>query len=505
MTASPPAPTPSNATPSAWGLSWPLLIFVLAWLWAIALPTQHPSLGDPDTYWHLAAGRWILAHQAVPNGDPFSHSMPGAAWTAHEWLTEVIFAKVHAWAGWSGLVALAALAFAAMLAYVTRFLLRRMEPIHALLFVMLTAFLTMSHLLARPHILAWPLIVLWFGSLIDAVETRHAPPWWLPAVMVLWANLHGSFTLGLVLGGALAAEALWLAAPGQRLATLKPWARFMLLAALASLATPHGWNTWLFTLHVMSLSLSLKVIGEWKSADFQRLQPLEIWLLLVFALALLGRFKLTLPRTVLLLGLLHMALKHSRYASMLGMVGTLLIAAPLARTWAASATTTNHAAGLDRLFALLAQPARRATLAVALGLAVAAAAALGAWRGHRPLDNVTPATALQAARTAGAGQLPGAVLNSYNFGGYLIEQGVPVFIDGRADMYGDDFVRAFLYATGLHTRAALLELLDKHRIGWTLLTPGTPAIAVLDALPGWRRVHDDSIAVVHVRAAETGR
>ena len=47
-------------------------------------------LNDPDTYLHIAAGRWMLAHRALPFADPFSHSMPGASWVPHEWLAEFI-------------------------------------------------------------------------------------------------------------------------------------------------------------------------------------------------------------------------------------------------------------------------------------------------------------------------------------------------------------------------------------------------------------------------------
>jgi hypothetical protein len=51
------------------------------------LATYSPQvLGDGDTWSHIATGQWILAHGAVPRADPFSHSMPGAPWTAHEWI-----------------------------------------------------------------------------------------------------------------------------------------------------------------------------------------------------------------------------------------------------------------------------------------------------------------------------------------------------------------------------------------------------------------------------------
>ena len=56
-------------------------------------------LNDPDTYLHIAAGRWMLAHAALPVHDPFSHSLAGATWVPHEWLAEIILAVVYDLAG----------------------------------------------------------------------------------------------------------------------------------------------------------------------------------------------------------------------------------------------------------------------------------------------------------------------------------------------------------------------------------------------------------------------
>jgi hypothetical protein len=103
---------------------------------------------------------------------------------------------------------------------------------------------------------------------------------------------------------------------------------------------------------------------------------------------------------------------------------------------------------------------------------------------------------VQAALRSGA---HGPVLNEYGFGGYLIYSGVPVFMDGRADMYGDALLKRQIDALMLRDPADLPRLLNDYRIGWTLLSPGTPALASLDQLPGWRRVHTDAVAVVHVR------
>src|SRR5690242_1280632 len=73
-------------------------------------------LGDPDTYWHLATGEWILRHWAVPHVDPFSYTFIGRPWIAQEWLSETLMALAFRAGGWSGVMLFSAMAYAATLA-----------------------------------------------------------------------------------------------------------------------------------------------------------------------------------------------------------------------------------------------------------------------------------------------------------------------------------------------------------------------------------------------------
>src|SRR5476651_1006198 len=163
-------------------------------------------LADPDTYSHIALGRWILQHQAVPSVDPLSQTMRGEHWVAFEWLSQVAYAAALWLGGWTGVIALAAAALAAAFGLLTRFLLRQWQPVPTLIAVLAAFVLASPHILARPHVLALPLMVAWVASLIRAVDEKRSPPWHMLPLMTMWANLHGSFTFGLAMVGAVEGE-----------------------------------------------------------------------------------------------------------------------------------------------------------------------------------------------------------------------------------------------------------------------------------------------------------
>lgn len=481
-----------------WLFSWPLIAAVYTYVFFLS--RGQDMLLDGDTYSHIAAGKWILEHGLVPAQDPFSHTMRGADWTAFEWLSQVVLALAHQWGGWTGLVAFTAFTFAVTVALMTRFLLRSLEPIHALLFVGAAISMTASHVLARPHMMAMPILMAWTIELVRASEQRRAPSLWLLPLMTLWANLHGGFTLGIAFVVAFMLEAVLLARQEGRLAgTLRSWGIFLALTVAFSLLTPHGpralWVTWQV---LFQDNFALSRIGEWKSPDFHILQPLELWLLGGLALILHQGLRLPPVRLLLLLGLLHLSLKHVRYVELLGQLAPIFFATPLAQQWRERQRGKPQLESADRMFTRLAQPAGHGALAVTAAILLAVPMWLAQARPVVPPESIAPVAAVKAAREAG---LTGPVLNAYEWGGYLIYTGIPPFIDGRSDLYRDAFIRDFLSALELQTSRGLETLMDKHKVTWTLLPPTLPAVTLLDRLPEWRRVYADEKAVVHARVA----
>src|SRR5579871_3265249 len=135
-------------------------VWLGAAIYGLLLVVGERLLNDPDTYWHIATGRWIWAHAAVPTVDPFSHTFGGAPWLAHEWLAGLIFAGAYGALGWAGVVTLAAAAIAASLALLLQALQGYARPTLALGATALGFFLMAAHLTARPHALALPVLAI---------------------------------------------------------------------------------------------------------------------------------------------------------------------------------------------------------------------------------------------------------------------------------------------------------------------------------------------------------
>lgn len=483
------------------GISWPLLLgstgFVALVLWGW-------GLGSPDVYLHVTAGRWIIEQGHVPLRDPFSFTRHGALWIAQEWGADLLMAGAFRVAGWSGLVLLEAACFGASLAYLMRFLLERMEPLHALLLAFVAAFMMLQYFVDCPSVLVWPLTAVWIGTLTRCSEERRTPPWWLLLVMLLWVNMHASFILGVGFAVLTAVESC-INARQARWECGRRWALFVLSALGCAFGNPQGYRLLLYPFHLLD-SKALGLILAWQSPSFLHPQALGLWILLIMALAFAGRVRLSLVRSVLVLGLMYMALEHLRNLALLGLISPFVLARPMAELWARKPLATLWAgrpasgrdvAFLDRLFGGLASRASLATVCVTLLLAGAVAMAdLNAKR-PAPPTSFTPRAALDALLSRGPA---GRIFNDFNFGEYLIYRGVPVFVDARVGMYGNAFIERAIRAMALAKGSNLEALLVKYRIDAILLSSSRPAVKLLDQLPGWKRVYGDAVAVAYVRS-----
>ncbi len=196
-------------------------------------------------------------------------------------------------------------------------------------------------------------------------------------------------------------------------------------------------------------------------------------------------------RLLLLMALLHLAFAHARMELQLAAVAPLILADPLTGAFAQPADAPADAA-----------PSRgRAQwppgwIALALALALAASGLRALLAVRRADDGVSPIAALAHVPPALRAR---PVFNDYGFGGYLIFAGVRPLIDGRADMFGDDFLDA--YGTATEDKTAFEAMVRRYGIGWAILRAGSATAAMVETLPGWHRLYGDGIAVVEAGPA----
>ena len=442
-------------------------------------------LSSQDLYLHISVGRWILAHHSVPDHGIFSASIPNAPWVAHEWLASLGYALLYDYLGWGGVLAAVALLMAIAVGVLASETSRTLGPLGAICAAALGWGLCIHHVVARPHVATMPLVVIWIAAHVRARHNDTVPPLYLVPLMTLWANLHGAFMFGLVFTALFAAEALYESDTVEhaRAAAIR-WSVFLGAGIVAATITPHGVSGLLFPFQMIGMSGAVENVFEWAPSSLATNPPLILWCFLLLFVALLTGFRLPICRLLMLMLLLYMAFAHRRHTELLGLAAPLLLQYAVADALAPS--VQSHVTG----WGALARPG----IDLSLMAASLIAAIIVAWVGSRHVirgpDRYTPAAALDAVIAHG---IPGPVLNEQNYGGYFIFRGVEPFIDGRVDMYGNDFMLRY------SSIDQLTGLLEQYHIAWTIFWVGNPRTTVMDHLPGWIRLYSDEMAVIHVR------
>ncbi len=464
-----------------------LIIGFFTCLITVLIPTEF------DPYWHIKVGEWIASHLEVPHTGIFSQTQENTPWTSHSWLSEVIMYLIFYAAGWPGLIVMGVVATTASILIMLKYLLEQLSPIRALCLMLLAYGMLFAHIMPRPHILALPIMTYWFVQMLRASEKHKAPPLHQALVLILWANIHGSFLIGIAYAGFFAIESVLTAPEGINRAVLtKHWAKFLAVSVLCLLVTPYGLQGVLLPLQLTDQSYSMSIISEWASPNFQQLQFLEILLYIILGFALTQKMQLPVLRLLLLIGLIHLSLKHGRYSSdLMALQVPLLFAAPLAKHWHELVPDTKRftlsslipATGKGKLLIILALCYWLIYIFSYKDIEYEASKKINAM-----LSNINKAN------------LPGNVFSHYNHGGYFIYQGLKPFIDSRAELYQDDYIKAYEEAEHLTGgEKPLVKLLNKYHISWSFLPPETSAIAYFDLNPDWFQVFSNDCAVIHVR------
>ena len=480
-----------------------IAVFFLFYSVIIVLPGSS-LLKDPDTLWHIRTGQWILDNAQFPVVDFYSYTAVGKRWIAGEWLSEIFFALAFNIGQWRGVVILSAITIAAIIATLSFYLLRNLRFSVAIGWTILTAFAISPHYLARPHLFSFLLLLVWLIILIDAYDSGDFKPsiFILAILIIFWANLHGSFTLGVALlcvfSGYFCCEKF----VQRNYSRCRSTFLMLLAVGVGALLTPYGIFSALVTLELFNMKFLFQQIAEWKSPDFQAYQPLLFLLVGLFGAIVGLGIRLRGPRLIVFSMMMFLGLSHIRGLLMFFLVAPIILARPIAShsVWwrATRVADPNSSESTGALDPVLSYFQKRPIMIPAICLAVAALATAYSWRytNSGPDRSIAPKAAIDFVRQNG---ISGNVFNSYDFGGYLIFSGIPTFIDGRVTPYTDDFLRKHSEAVNLVDINKAFLLLDEYKVTWVILHPIEPLAKALARSALWDEVYSDNYSVVFVR------
>jgi hypothetical protein len=460
-------------------------------------------LQDPDTMWHVHTGQWILEHARVPTVDFYSYTSAGKPWISTEWLAEVLYAAAFNLAGWRGVAIVGVTACAAIVGILCFYLLQHLRFTIAVGWAVAAAAATSPHFIARPHILSYVILTIWVVNLLDAYDNERPD---IPRLvilaplMILWANIHGSFTFGLTLLYVFAAFCLYHYFVQRDYTKCRRLAIVAATATLCSFVTPYGMLPALMTTKLVNMKFITSYIIEWQTPNFQQSLYRPIYLVAILsAIAGLG-IRLRGARLAIYALITFTGLRYIRGLLMFFFVVPIVLARPAgASAWFLAPQVPGTKSGegdqaSDPILVFLQK--RSIPMVVSFALLAVAVTASTWWRSDIiPPKANTPEAALDFVRSK---NITGNVFNDYLFGGYLIWSGVPTFIDGRAELFGDDFVRQYAEAVAIADLKKALAVLDDYKVNWVILTPEQPLTKAITTGP-WDEVYSDKYAVVFVR------
>ena len=444
---------------------------------------------DPDVWWHLRTGEWILTHRAWPTADPFSSYGAGQAWAAYSWLPELMLWGLYQVLGLRGLVLYTAGLSVAIVAALHG-MVRRMGagPNTAVVLTLAAALGLITIQTPRPWLFSILLFVIELDLLLTAGRTGNRRLlWWLVPLFLVWANMHIQFVVGLaVLGVAVIEPVLARFAPfgiADEQSRTTPFGHMLpvfLACGAATLVNPYGYHLYEVALALVGQSGLWNLIQELGPMRFRSVENWTVLAVTVAAAFALGwRRRVRLLLALLFVMAVYVSFRSQRDVWLVLIVGLAVLAYVGPR---AAAPRRPMPLSLNRVVA--------GTVAL---LVVGGSLALSE---SKLKSQVARALPVQAARFIAEEQPAGPMFNPFDWGGYLIFHlpEVPVSIDGRTMVHGE--ARILRHAGTLRGKGGWRDDPELSRAGFVLL-PGDGALAsLLEIDDRFRVLYRDRVAVV---------
>jgi hypothetical protein len=476
-------------------------VFFVVLVLGLFLMTLRP-IADPDFWWHLRTGQLIIQTQAIPHTDPFSFTKAGSGWITHEWLSEILIYALYRAGGYGLLIVVFSVIIS--LAFILSYLCspRETRPYIAGFVLLLGAISTAPTWGVRPQmisLLITSLVLFLLTCYRRDGKLKYILP--IPFITLVWVNLHAGYLLGLVLIaifilGALAELVLtelhfvdWVSSPAD-LKSILILCGLLAASVLASLANPNGFRIILYPFETLTSPSMQQFIQEWFSPDFHQViwQPLACLFLALIGFGMVSK-KIISPTNILL----TLILGYASLRSMRNIPLLAIVVIPVLSELAGSLLKVRPVYRSPSRFIRTVIPVLVSCFLLVIGV-----------RFFQALRQ-QPLTESEAFPKAAVDWLienkpNGNLFNTYGWGGYLIWRTYPqyrVYIDGRADVYGDAFI--YDYMSIYRGQPGWENKLEEAGIKTVLVESNAPLANVLLLSPGWHIAFSDKSSTIFMR------
>lgn len=248
---------------------WHSMLKACWFLWVVFLGfALVRPIADPDIWWHLSIGDWILNNKTLPVVDHWTTLGEGNSFRAYSWLPEILFSGFYSSFGPKGLMALLiihTILLGGSLCFVFGYFLKNQKL--GVLVGSLVLMALSSHSSLRPQAFVW-LYLIWLLYILEKVRIKEISIFWVIPIAVLWANTHLSTALGILITSIFLLPSPKSVFSGSG------------LFLLGTLLTPYYGGEWLTFFEKLSHPVSFVEIAEFQPATFISI-PVVFVLLLI--------------------------------------------------------------------------------------------------------------------------------------------------------------------------------------------------------------------------------
>jgi hypothetical protein len=479
----------SNPTYALYAIVTALLVFIVC---------INPPV-DPDMWWHLKSGQVMWQQKAILTHDQFSFTKLNQPWVNAFWISDLLMYFLVKVGGFPLLlISIALIGTATFLMIFSR----STGPLFIRSFVILLAAISVSpEWTARPQVFSFFLLALLNLWMEKRKQNKKPPLFLLPILFIVWANIHGGFIWGFFL---LFASMVGIgfdllihkniALENSRL-ELKQLAIWTSLSMLAILINPNGLAIWRLPFYTVDVSIT--IIQEWFSPNFHNLE-MQPFLWIVFLLIIgysLSEKRQSFVDVLKSLGFTYMAFVAQRNIPLSVIVLAPIIIDRFTEYWLKlKRTNINTTEGIPTSSQKVRGAGIINSTLIAL-IVIAAGARVYFQTSNTLIEETYP---VEAVHWIKANRPDGAMFNAYNWGGYLLYNlpDYPVFIDGRADLYGENIIKEWWSIAEGKDKAG--DILDSYNINFLLIEPDWPIVEVLKT-KNWVVSYQDGIAIIMTR------